>query len=76
MKDIIITTQRQKTELKFILISFVLALVVNAIGVLLYDTQWCELYTQWLWDLIFTGLIYGASIVIRLMIHCFKKKKS
>lgn len=74
MKDIIITVQRQKTEIKVFCICLILALVINIGSIIAYGTEWSELWTQSLWMLIIGCGLYGLSVIIRLIIFCFRKK--
>lgn len=73
MKDIIISVKQQKTEIKIICTCIVLAYLLNIISILSYGTEWSELWTQSLWMLIITCLLYGLSIVLRLLYWCVSK---
>ena len=48
MKDIVFTQKRQKTELIILLVCFLLAIATNVVSIIVYKTDWKELYTQWL----------------------------
>lgn len=68
MKDVLITTRRQKTELKYLIASFVLAFCLNICAILLYHTAWRELYTQWFPMLALAIVIYFLLLLIRLFV--------
>jgi hypothetical protein len=67
MKDLLITTKRQKTELKYLIASFLLAFCLNICAILIYHTAWRELYTQWFPMLALTIVIYFLLLLIRLL---------
>lgn len=66
MKDIILPVKRQKTEIKIFCTCIILAYLLNIISIISYGTEWSELWTQSLWMLILSYLLYGLSIAIRL----------
>lgn len=80
MKDIkiTITTKRQRTEIRLLGVCIVLAFLLNIISIIVFNTEWKELYTQLLWVIslglgiyflvLFLRLVYG---VVRLI---FSKK--
>ena len=80
MKDLLITGSRQKTELLFLLGSFILAFCLNICGIIIYHTAWKELLTQWFPMLALTVVIYFLILLIRLIlfgiIRLFRKGKS
>ncbi|MGI6242327.1 MAG: hypothetical protein ACOYJK_02130 [Prevotella sp.] len=73
MKDIIITKERQKKELKMFLVCFVIAFCLNIYAIIAYDGKWKELF----WSLGFVIsaaiLLYLLVVVIRLCIYGAKK---
>ena len=76
MKDLIITKTRQKTELLIFSICLLLAFLLNVVAILIYDTEWSELWTQLLWVCLIGGMLYGLTVVVRLLfalIGSFKK---
>jgi len=77
MKDIVFTQKRQKTELIILLVCFLLAIATNVVSIIVYKTDWKELYTQWLWTLILTAVLYIVFLILRLIffgiLKIFKK---
>jgi nucleoside recognition membrane protein YjiH len=73
MKDIIITVKQQKTELKWLLACFCLAILLNVASIIIYKTSWNELFTQILWVLFFTLGFYAVSFVVRFVYNGIKK---
>jgi hypothetical protein len=69
MKDITITAQQQKRELKYLLISFLLAEAINLTTILCYQTEFKELYTKILAVLIITVVIYLFILLVRFVIR-------
>ncbi|MDR3309025.1 MAG: hypothetical protein LBS80_03640 [Tannerella sp.] len=72
MKDIIITSQRQKAELRWLAASFGLAFLLNLAAIIIYKTEWSELYTQILWTLALTIVIYALITVVRIAYHLIR----
>lgn len=73
MADIIITKKRQVTELKILVICFILSIIINIIGIAVYKTSWSELYTQIVPMLIVTVVLYTLFLIIRLIYFGVKK---
>ena len=69
MKDILITSKRQKAEIFWLIACFGIAELINIISIIFYDTSWSELYTQFLWVLIITCLLYAVSIAFRVCLY-------
>lgn len=73
MKDIIITSKRQRTELWTILVCFLMAFALNVYAIISYDGQWNELF----WSLGFvaatTVLLYAVWTLLRLLCYGCKK---
>ena len=67
MKDILFTVKQQKREIWFISASFLLATVVNMYAIILYGTEWKELYTQWFTLLVLTVFFYIVFGIFRLI---------
>jgi hypothetical protein len=78
MKEILITTARQKTEVYILLASFIMAISLNIFGIIIYHTEWKELYTQWFPLLVLTLVIYFLLLFGRLaftfIVRIFRKK--
>jgi hypothetical protein len=73
MKDILISSKRQKTELIIIVICFVAAFIMNVVSIIVYKTEWSELWTQILWMLVITCGFYALTIVVRLLIWLVRR---
>jgi uncharacterized membrane protein (DUF485 family) len=73
MKDIIITVKQQKTEWKWLLACFGLAILLNIVSIIIYQTSWTEIFTQILWVICFTLAFYIASFIIRFLYKRIKK---
>jgi hypothetical protein len=67
MKDI--TVKQQKRELKYLLIAFLAAETANLFSIIYYHTDFRELYTQILWTLILTAVIYLCMAAVRIIIR-------
>ena len=65
MKELIISTRRQKTELKTLLVCFIIANLVNLIAIIVYDASLLELITSIGYVAVFTLVIYVAWTAIR-----------
>lgn len=73
MKDITITTKRQLTEIKIWIACFVFTFLLNLASIIIYKTEFKELYTQLLWVFILSIAIYGLLLVLRLLFALIKK---
>lgn len=69
MKEIVLSVKRQKAEIKIFCICIVLAYLMNIISIISYGSEWRELWTQSLWMLIISCILYGLSIVLRLLYY-------
>lgn len=68
MRDTVITAKAKKRELKFFGISFIIAFLLNILAIIIYHTEWKELYTQ-LWTIVeLSVVIYAILVVIRLIV--------
>jgi hypothetical protein len=80
MKEILITADRQKRELLILLGCFIGAIGLNIIGILKYQTDWKELYTQWFAVLALTVVIYFLILFLRLLffavVRLFRNRNS
>lgn len=65
MKELIISTRRQKTELKTLLVCFIIANLVNLVAIIVYDASLLELITSIGYVAVFTLVIYVAWTAIR-----------
>jgi len=78
MKDLIIPATRIKTEIYKLLIFFVIANILNIYAIIRFETQWREIFTQFHWVLILTGVLYLVSLFIlgiKLLILYFRYGK-
>jgi len=72
MKDIVFTPKQQKREILLLCYCMLTAFVLNIIAIIVYKTDWSELWTQLLWVLFIGVLLYGLSIVVRLIYYGIK----
>jgi len=79
MKDIIIPVQRQKKELRILLICFACSFLLNIAAIIIYKTSWAEVITQLGYVFIIALAFYVLIAIIRLIIYListlFKKRK-
>lgn len=82
MKNIVITSRRQKIEICFLILSFIVANILNLWAILSYGSPIKEMITSIFYVLVFTIVLYAFSVVLRLLfyvirrsIKVFKKKK-
>lgn len=73
MKDIIITVKRQKKEILIFAICFLISFIINAISIVVYDTQWKELFTYIGYVAALSVCLYAFLAVIRLIIFFVRK---
>ena len=80
MKEIVITAEKQKKELFILLGCFIGAIVLNIIGIISYNTNWKELYTQWFTLLVLTVALYFLVLFFRVLfaltIRIFRRKQT
>ena len=65
MRDIIIPGKRIKTELKWLLISFTLAVILNVYSIIRFDTKWSELITSLHILLLVSVVLYVVLLLLR-----------
>lgn len=80
MNDIVISSKRQKKELFLWSVCFIISFMINAIAIIIYDTQWKELFTHIGYVFFLSFILYGLLAVLRLIKFTFyslivKKKK-
>lgn len=73
MKDIIIHTRRQKTEIITLLACFLIANLVNLYAILTHDAPLDELYTSMGYVLVATLVLYLAWTLLRLLGHALTR---
>ena len=66
MKDITISGQRIKTELYFIIASYLLANILNIFSIWYYNAKWIEVITFQRMVLLITSIFYVTTIIVRL----------
>ncbi len=67
MKDIVIKWKWIKREVVIILLSYIVANLVNLISILVYRTSWDELITSQKYVLYITEWLYIITIIVRLV---------
>jgi hypothetical protein len=67
MRDLIIKVKRQKTEIIVLVICFLLAIALNVGAIIIYKTQWKELYTQLHVAILLALFLYLLTWVVRLV---------
>ena len=79
MKDIIISAKQQKKELFIFLGCFIAAEIVNAISIIVYNTNWIELLTHIGYVFCIAVGFYCILLLIRLLskgiLYLFRKRK-
>lgn len=73
MKDLNISAKRQKFELKCLAVCFCTAFLINILAILIYKTSWSEVFTQLLWVLIITCVLYAGSVVLRVLYFLIRR---
>ena len=72
MKDIVIKWKWIKREVVIILLSYIVANLVNLISILVYKTSWDELITSQEYVLYITEWLYIITIIVRLVYRGIK----
>ena len=73
MRDFIIKVKHQKIEIVILTLCFILAFALNMVAILIYKTQWKELYTQWYVVILLSFCIYTLTLFVRLILIGIKK---
>lgn len=76
MKDVIVKGARIKKEIIFWLVSFFIAVAVNIVGIIKYNTSWWELFSQLHIVIALSILIYFLLLIFRGIWSVIKKKYS
>jgi len=74
MKELKLSVKRQQTEWKIFVLCFLIAFVMNVISIMLYHTEWKELYTQLGWVLALSVFLYFLILLLRLIYHFFSTR--
>jgi len=72
MKDIKITKKRQLIEIRIVTICFIMALLLNALSILIYKTALSELWSQLLWVIVLSIIIYFFTVIFRILFWLIK----
>lgn len=75
MKDIVFTARSQKRELLYLLISFVIAVLLNLGAILYYGAPMSEMFTSFFYVLVFTLFLYALTLIPRLLYMMLKKER-
>ena len=73
MKAIIISPKQQKIELKWMAVCFCAAVLINVLSIILYETDWSEVYSQFLWVMIIACVLYACSVGCRIAVYLIKR---
>lgn len=79
MKDTVITAARKRTELIWLAVCFVAAMVVNAYAIASYGAPWTEFFTSIGYVVVFAVVLYVATAILRyvvcLVLRIARKRK-
>lgn len=67
MKDIVISSRRQRRELWILAASFAVANILNIWAIRSYGAPLSEIYTSIFYVLVFTAALYAAVAALRLL---------
>jgi len=74
IKDIKLTAKRQRTEVFIFGICMLIAFSMNVFSILVYKTEWKEIYTQMGWVLAISLFLYFIALLLRLFyLFVFRK---
>ncbi len=73
MKDTIITARSKKIELLVLSICLMTSILLDLISIIIYNTKWIELLTQWHVELLLALFLYACTWAVRLAIIVVKK---
>ena len=71
MKDTIISSYRKKVEIYFLIISFVLANLLNVCAIIRYKSSWGELWSMFGYVLVISVALYFVTVFARLIYYFF-----
>ncbi len=72
MKDIKITVRRQKTELKTLIVCFLVAFCLNVYAIVAYDGKWKELFFSLGFVVVTAVTIYVLWTAVRLCAYTIR----
>jgi hypothetical protein len=67
MRDFIIKAKQQKIEVIVLSLCFLVAFILNVTAIIMYHTQWRELYTQWYVIILIALFLYLLTWIARLV---------
>ena len=73
MKDIRITAQRQKKELKILMFCFSIAFIINIYSIITFKTDWTESYRYIGYVLVIAAFLYVLLAILRFAFIIIKK---
>lgn len=69
MKDIHISGHRIWTELRIMLVCFLVSVCLNVYAIIYYKGSWSELFTSILYVLMATAVLYALWTLLRLIVY-------
>lgn len=73
MKDIVISGKRVRTELLIALCCFVCAVLINIVCIIVYHSQWHEIFSQIGFTVFVAAVLYVLTIIVRLIVLACRK---
>jgi hypothetical protein len=73
MKDLVISGKRVKTELLTLLGCFICAVLINIVCIIVYHSQWHEIFTQIGFTVFVAIALYVLLLIIRLIVLACRK---
>ena len=73
MRDIIITGEIRKKELRILLICFAISFLINIAAIIIYRTPWIEMFSQIGYVLVIGLVLYLTVTLIRLLLRTIRK---
>lgn len=73
MKDLVISGKRVKTELLIALGCFICAVLLNIVCIIVYHSQWHELFSQIGFTVLVAVVFYVLLLLIRLLFLVCRK---
>ena len=73
MKDLVISGKKVKRELLIALGCFICAVLINIVCIIVYRSQWHEIFTQIGFTVFIAVVLYVLLVIIRLIILACRK---
>lgn len=73
MKDLVISGKRVKTELLIALGCFIGAVLINIICIIVYHSQWHEVFSQIGFTVFVAVVLYVLLLIVRLLVLACRK---